>query len=138
MIQATPKADSLPEDLRKHWEDLIADKFPLSQDEAIAYIQSRYMNATAYAWSENKIRVSYTERHPIREGESIDAGWTIEYEDSGQTARRQVGLGGDAEDLLRMMGRVQRPAYKVRWTEVIIDDFRPSNIKEKLKEISND
>jgi hypothetical protein len=41
-MRATPKANTLPPDLRKHWEDAMADKFPMSQDEAIAYIQHRY------------------------------------------------------------------------------------------------
>lgn len=42
MIQATAKANSLPPELRKHWEDSMADKFPMTVEEAGAYIHSRW------------------------------------------------------------------------------------------------
>lgn len=37
-IRPTAKASSLPPELRRHWEEAVAEKFPLSQDEALVYI----------------------------------------------------------------------------------------------------
>jgi hypothetical protein len=39
---ATPKADTLPKDLRKEWEDLMAEKFPMTYAEAYGYAVTRY------------------------------------------------------------------------------------------------
>lgn len=136
MIQATQKADSLPPELRKHWEDAMAEKFSLSQVEAIAFIQSHYMNTQAYVNGADKITVSYTERVNIHEGEMVPAGWTIEFEeDRGQVAYQQTGLAINPEQLQRMLNQRRIPKYMVRFTQTIIDDFRPTSIKKALKDI---
>lgn len=44
MIKPTPKAQTLPDDLKSYWEDAMAEKFPMTIEEACAYIQSHYWN----------------------------------------------------------------------------------------------
>lgn len=136
MIQATPKADSLPPELRKHWEDSMADKFPMNQAEAIAYIQNRYMNANPMAEGTNRIRVNYQEKKPIQEAQVIPAGWSVEYEEvDGKIAYGNVGLSMSPERLVNMMNTRRTPKYMFRFTQIVLEDFRKTAIDKQLKDI---
>lgn len=64
----TPKAQSLPSDLRPHFEDLMAEKFPMSQMEAMAYIQSRYGDICNVYQQGDGLQIRATKELKVPEG----------------------------------------------------------------------
>ena len=75
-LKETQKAKSLPEDLKKHWVDAMADKFPLSRDEAEAYIVSEYGDFASVDGGDT-LSVSIIEEGGLREGEAPPVGASV-------------------------------------------------------------
>lgn len=114
----TAKTQSLPSDLRKHWEIAMAEKFPMTIQEAGAYIQSNYGDKCGVCVYDDYISVTKHVEHELREGEVPPPGVSVvTYELPGYYGRR----------------------YKYFVTDYIsITDFRKNKIDEKLKDKTNE
>jgi hypothetical protein len=122
MIKSTPKADTLPDDLRKHWEEAMADKFPISVEEALAWVQNHYGDKVRLYIAGHGIEVSYTHRVQIPDGSD---------------PRQWVNKGYYVQ-------RFEDPSYMRYRTEAILEDritlrdFRLSSMKEKIDAMLKD
>lgn len=135
MIEPTVKAQTLPDDLKKHWEDAMATKFPMTKEEAMAYIQNRYRGVSVMMSGQDSIQVQWQQEEPVTEGAAVPPGWSVQYTDAPYTnyATSTTGLYSD-EQMMRMMNTRRVPSYMYRYEQVIIDDFRKTAIDEKLKD----
>lgn len=66
----TAKAESLPDDLKTYWQDAMAEKFPMTQNEALAYIQNKYGDKSAAFAVGNQINVNVYKEIFVPEGAS--------------------------------------------------------------------
>lgn len=118
MIKATAKADSLPQDLRKFWEDLMAQKFAMTLDEAIGYINTRYGDRCQAMYDGDKIRVQI-----VMPMEGTYA-FTFGLGNGGTT----LNLGGSSSIVNPQMPGQTRTEY------IYITDFLATSIDKIIKE----
>jgi hypothetical protein len=112
--EPTVKAQTLPEDLKGYWEDGMANKFPMTIEEACAYIRGHYMNSSPYI-QDGKICCSITIEKRVAEGEH--PGYT-------PSGGGWIDTGRDYNSYTRKL---------VAYEYVYIDDFRKNVIDEKMK-----
>ena len=110
----TRKANSLPEDLRVHWEDAMAEKFPMNIEEAGAYIQSRYGDKCSVSFMDGAISVNIVLTGDIVEGQNPPSGASVQWYDSPA----YLGKRGEWR----------------KYEYIQITDFKKSSIDKKLKE----
>lgn len=108
------RSNSLPDDLKGHFDDLMADKFPMSRDEARQYILSQYGFHPTNA-GDKALTLSHTRKVAVREGAMPPPGTSFGY---------------------------GNPAYNVavyyEYNNLFIDDFRKSHIDELIASLKDD
>lgn len=113
MIQPTPKAQTLPDDLKSYWDETMAEKFPMSCEEAMAWTAKRYNFLLGY-YDNNGEKGFYVQVQQLKEfqqGQFIPTGYYY------------------VRDNIDRLTKIYQ-----RNDQVIITDLKPNSIKEKLKE----
>lgn len=139
MITETAKAASLPPDLKDAWAELMAEKFPMTVQEVIGYVLSRYQNVEATEFN-GKVVVSRKQQYRSKVFQGYDLN-----DPSFRSYNQMLASNGDLNAQSRLGSLLRgnsgigqavgaEPARGVyAYEEVVISDFKPSAIDKALK-----
>lgn len=121
MTEPTVKAQTLPDDLKSHWEEAMAEKFPMTIQEAGAWIRNNY-DVSVYASQNDTLTVSYYSRVNIPTG--IDP-----------YAYSLKGYLVVSEENPAYLGRRY---FAQRNEQALISDFKIPSMKKILDDLTSD
>lgn len=133
MNQPTVKAETLPVELKGHWEKLMAEKFPMNVEEAYAYISKRWPKLNKHINGIEIIVEIVTENEVPQYSQTVAIDPRFYQSITSTSAGTLVNHQQDQLRYSRGLG-----AQTIQSIDrITITDFSPKAIEAKLKDVKS-